>query len=172
MLQEQPNRVLLELVSTLLAEDTRHSHPHDDHGHAHAHAHAKGVDAHPGQSIFDKLGIGVSMTCAVHCVITALISLVPAMGIDALGPTMEGLELPLLFGAFGMGLFAFLPTFFREHRKPLPLGLFSIGIAFIAASRFVESGLPETGLTVVGIAFIATAHVLNLRLHAAHHAKA
>jgi hypothetical protein len=144
-----------------LAHDSSHSHP----------PHAHSGDAHPSQSIFDKLGIGVSLTCAIHCVITALISLVPTFGASTLGPTMEWLELPLLFGAFVMGLFAFLPTYLREHRKPLPLGLFSIGISFIAASRFVPSGLPETGLTVVGITFVASAHVVNLRLHAAHHTK-
>lgn len=148
-----------------MAHDTSHSHTH-----THSHPHAHDGDAHASQSIFDKLGIGVSLTCAVHCVITALISLLPTFGASAFGPTMEWLELPLLFGALCMGLFALLPTYFREHRKPLPLGLFSIGISFIAASRFAP-GLAETGLTVVGIAFVASAHVVNLRLHAAHHAK-
>jgi hypothetical protein len=144
---------------------------HDSsHSHTHSHPHAHDGDAHPGQTIFDKLGLGVSLTCAVHCVITALVSLLPTFGASALGSTMEGLELPLLFGALGVGLFALLPTYFREHRKPLPLGLFSIGIAFIGASRLV-AGIAETGLTVVGIAFVASAHVVNLRLHAAHHAK-
>ena len=134
--------------------------------HDPSHSHA---DPHPGQSVFDKLGIGVSLTCAVHCVITALISLLPTLGVSAFGPTMEWLELPLLFGALCVGLFALLPTYLREHRKPLPLGLFGIGISFIVASRFFAE-LPETALTVIGIAFVATAHVVNLRLHAAHHA--
>ncbi len=147
-------------MSTLLAHDSSHDH---------AHAHPR--DAHPSQSIFDKLGIGVSLTCAVHCVITALISLLPTLGVSAFGPTMEWLELPLLFGALCMGLFALLPTYFREHKRPLPLALFSVGIGFIVASRFAP-GLAETGLTVVGISFVASAHVVNLRLHAAHHAHA
>jgi hypothetical protein len=155
-------------VSASVAHD-HSSHSHEPHAHAHGdHA---GHDAHPSQSIFDKLGIGVSLTCAVHCVITALLSLLPTMGLGSLGPTMEWLELPLLFGALCVGLFALLPTYFREHKKPLPLGLFSIGIAFIVSSRFVGE-ITETGLTVIGIAFVATAHVVNLKLHAAHHAKA
>lgn len=137
---------------------------------SHDSSHSHRGDAHPEQSIFDKLGIGVSLTCAIHCIITALISLLPTLGIGRLAPTMEWLELPMLFGALCIGLFALLPTYLREHRKPLPLGLFSIGIAFIVASRFaVEVG--ETVLTVIGICFVASAHVINLRLHAAHHAK-
>lgn len=135
-----------------------------------SHSHPPG-DPHPGQSLFDKLGIGVSLTCAVHCVITALLSLLPAMGLSAFGPTMEWLELPLLVGALCVGLFALLPTYLREHRSPLPLIVFSIGIAFIVSSRFV-AGIAETVLTVIGIAFVASAHVVNLRLHTAHHAKA
>ncbi len=137
------------------------------HETSHPHSH----DPHPGQSRIDKLGIGVSLTCAVHCVITALISMLPTLGVSAFGPTMEWLELPLLFGALCVGLFALLPTYLREHKKPLPLVLFSTGIGFIVASRFAP-GMMETGLTVVGIAFVASAHVVNLRLHAAHHANA
>lgn len=144
-----------------MAHDTSHSHSHAPH---------PGHDPHSGQSLFDKLGIGVSLTCAVHCVITALVSLLPTLGVSAFGPTMEWMELPLLFGALCVGLFALLPTYLREHKKPLPLGLFSIGISFIVASRFV-AGLGETVLTVIGIAFVASAHVVNLRLHAAHHAQ-
>jgi hypothetical protein len=137
---------------------------------AHDSTRSHGGDPHPEQTLFDKLGIGVSLTCAVHCVITALVSLLPTMGVSAFGPAMEWLELPLLFGALCVGLFALLPAYLREHRRPLPLVLFGIGICFITASRFV-TGMPETGLTVVGICFVASAHVVNLRLHAAHHAK-
>jgi hypothetical protein len=155
-----------------LAHDSTHSHRNADAEHAHgAHVpHAHDGDAHTGQTLFDKLGIGVSLTCAVHCVITALVSLLPTMGVSAFGPAMEWLELPLLFGALCVGLFALLPTYFREHHKPLPLALFGVGIAFIVASRFMTE-IGETALTVVGICFVATAHFVNLRLHAAFHAK-
>jgi hypothetical protein len=130
------------------------------------------ADPHAGQSLFDKLGIGVSLTCAVHCVITALLSLLPTMGFSAIGgAAMEWLELPLLLGALGVGLFALVPTFLREHKDARPISLFATGIAFVGASR-AFSGMIETGLTVVGVVFVASAHVVNLRLHAAHHAKA
>lgn len=139
---------------------------HDSHAHGHRDG---GGDPHPEQSLFDKLGIGVSLTCAVHCVITSLITLLPTMGVGALGPTMEWLELPMLIGAFCVGLLALLPAYLREHHKPTALILFGIGISFVVASRFVV-GWAETGLTVVGISFVASAHVVNLRLHTAHHA--
>lgn len=126
-------------------------------------------DAEVRQSWFDKLGIGVSLTCAVHCVITALVSLLPTLGFSAAtGQAMEWLELPLLVGALGIGLFALVRPYLHEHKNVLPVVLFSIGMTAIVASRFVP-GLYETVLTVVGITFVATAHVVNLRLHAAHH---
>ena len=129
------------------------------------------ADPHPAQSLYDKLGIGVSLTCAIHCVITALLSLLPTMGMSALtGAAMEWLELPLLFGALSVGLFALVPTYLREHKSARPIQLFGTGIAFVVASRFF-SGMTETALTVVGVVFVASAHVVNLRLHAAHHAK-
>ena len=127
------------------------------------------TDAEARQGLFDKLGIGVSLTCAVHCVITALVSLLPTLGFSAAtGEAMEWLELPLLVGALGIGLFALVRPYLHEHKNVLPVVLFSIGMMSIVASRFAP-GLFETVLTVVGIAFVATAHVVNLRLHAAHH---
>ncbi len=126
-------------------------------------------DAEAGQGLFDKLGIGVSLTCAVHCVITALVSLLPTLGFSAAtGEAMEWLELPLLLGALGIGLFALVRPYLHEHKNVMPVVLFSIGMISIVLSRFAP-GLYETVLTVVGIAFVATAHVVNLRLHAVHH---
>ncbi len=110
------------------------------------------------------------MTCAVHCVISSLVALVPALGVTGagLGAAMEWLELPLLVGALGLGLCALVPAWLRGHRNPLPMSLFLPGIALVLLGRVVPSML-ETPLTVAGVAFIASAHVANLRAHAALH---
>ena len=143
------------------------------------HVHAPDAD----RSLFDRLGIGVSVTCAVHCVLSALVALAPTLGISSLGisgpgafgvgTAMEWLEVPFLLAALGIGLWALLPAYRREHGKPLAIRLFLVGISLIIASRLVVSPLEtstmETGLTVVGVFFVASAHVANLRAHAAHH---
>lgn len=145
----------------------------------HVHVHPAETD----RSVFDRLGIGVSMTCAVHCVLSSMVALAPTFGISALGVTgpgafgigtaMEWLELPLLLGALGIGLWALVPGYLRDHKKPLAVRLFVVGIGLIFASRLVvgplETSPLETGLTVVGVIFVASAHIANLRAHAAHH---
>jgi hypothetical protein len=131
--------------------------------------------------LFDRLGIGVSMTCAVHCVLSSLVALAPAVGLGGaegsgllgLGNAMEWLELPLLVGALGIGLWALVPGYLRDHRKPLAIRLFLVGIGLIFLSRIVvspfETSPIETGLTVLGVIFVASAHIANLRAHAELH---
>jgi hypothetical protein len=131
--------------------------------------------------LFDRLGIGVSMTCAVHCILSSLVALAPALGLGGVsgpgmfgvGTAMEWLELPLLLGALVIGLWALVPPYLRDHRKPLAVRLFLVGIGLIFSSRLVvgplETSPLETGLTVVGVIFVASAHVANLRAHSAHH---
>jgi hypothetical protein len=136
------------------------------------HVHTSDAD----RSLFDRLGIGVSMTCAVHCVISSLVALAPAMGLGgsgfagpSVGAAMEWLELPLLLGALCIGLWALVPAYVRDHKKPLAIRLFVVGIGLIFASRLVGPQALETALTVMGVVFVASAHVTNLRAHAAHH---
>lgn len=126
---------------------------------------------HDRQSLFDRLGIGVSLTCAVHCVITAGVSLLPTMGLSAAtGVAMEWLELPLLVGALTVGLLALFPAYLREHKRFAPIGLFALGMGFVVGGRFAPTTTLESALTVVGVGLIATAHAVNLRLHAQFHA--
>ena len=148
-------------------------------------SHAPHVDdADPSRrGLFDRLGIGVSMTCAIHCVLSSLVALAPTLGLGGLGiarpgafgigTAMEWMELPLLLGALGIGLAALVPGYLRDHKKPLAVRLFLVGIGLVFLSRLVVSPMTtsalETGLTVVGVIFIASAHVVNLRAHAAHH---
>jgi hypothetical protein len=125
---------------------------------------------HDRQTLFDRLGIGVSMTCAVHCVITAGVSLLPTMGISAAtGAAMEWLELPLLVGALSVGLLALFPAYLREHKRIAPIGLFAAGMSLVIGGRFATETTLETALTVLGVGLIASAHAVNLRLHSQFH---
>ena len=112
------------------------------------------------QHLLDKAGIGVSLACAVHCVLAAGLALVPALA--AGGAAMELVEGPLLWGALALGILSLAPSY-RHHRNLAPISWFVAGVTVIAISHTTE-GLLETLGTVCGVALVSTGHVLNMRL--------
>lgn len=112
------------------------------------------------QHLLDKAGIGVSLACAVHCVLAAGLALVPALA--AGGAAMELVEGPLLWGALALGTLSLAPSY-RHHRNVAPISWFVAGVATIALSHTAE-GLVETLGTVCGVALVSTGHVMNMRL--------
>ncbi|MBX7195855.1 MAG: MerC domain-containing protein [Sandaracinaceae bacterium] len=116
----------------------------------------------------DRMGIGVSLTCAVHCAATGALSLAPSLVSvghgegSSLGTALELMETPLLALALLIGLYSLVPAYRHEHRNPQPLALFLLGLGQLVASRFVEGPL-EIAVTVVGVGFVAVSHLLNLR---------
>ncbi|UJR82770.1 MerC domain-containing protein [Sandaracinus amylolyticus] len=118
------------------------------------------------RSALDRIGIGVSLACAVHCVLAALLAAAPAFAATAapgLGEGLEWLETALLWIALGVGAFALVPAYLREHRSAWPLVLFVVGLGLVAMVRAVESHSLELAGTVSGVALIASAHFVNLR---------
>jgi hypothetical protein len=116
---------------------------------------------HVERPVLDRVGIGVSLTCAIHCIATALLGVVPALaGRLAI---LESIELPMLVAALVVGIASLVPAA-RAHHHRGPLGLFSAGMLLLIASRFVPEGAPELILTVGGFTPVALAHVWNLRL--------
>lgn len=145
-------------------------HPRSVHSHA-AHSDAAHSHAHP---VLDRIGVGVSLTCAIHCALTALLSLVPtvASGLGATGVGLEMLEwadLPLLGIALVVGLFALVPAYRREHQRPAPIALFVTGIAIIALAHTTHEEAIHAAVTVLGVLAVATAHLLNIRFTSAAH---
>lgn len=140
---------------------------------ARADGHVQG--GHGAHELADRMGIGVSLTCAVHCVAAGALSVVPSfasfgrIGEGHLGDLLEWMETPLLAVALLVGLYSLVPAYRNEHKNPQPLGLFLLGVAQLVASRLVEGPL-EIGLTVVGVTFVAAAHLVNLRACARAHA--
>lgn len=136
---------------------------------------ANGVVPAPRRAWLDRVGIGVSITCAIHCVAAALLAAAPAFAATAapgLGEGLEHLEGALLWIALGVGTAALLPSYLRDHRSALPLALFLVGLAAIAAARSALATAlgPATEIagTVVGVALVASAHLVNLRLAGPH----
>ncbi len=145
---------------------------------ASGHDHASGA-----QSLADRMGIGVSLGCAVHCAATGALSIAPSFssffggqgaGVHASGEgssitdVLEWMETPFLAFALLVGLYALVPAYRNEHGNPQPLGLFLFGVAQLVLSRFLE-GPTEIAVTVLGVAFIASAHLVNLRACARLH---
>jgi hypothetical protein len=121
----------------------------------------------PPEGTLDRLGVGISLGCAVHCVASALATLVPSLVADVV-PWLERLEWPFLIGAAVVGASSLLPAY-RRHLEVRPIALFSVGMVLLSASRLVEGPL-ELALTISALFGIATAHLLNLRACAAPHA--
>ncbi|MDQ3035972.1 MAG: MerC domain-containing protein [Myxococcota bacterium] len=123
----------------------------------------------------DRVGVGVSITCGIHCVAAALLAAAPAFAAStapALGEGLEWVEGGLLWIALGVGSLALVPAYLREHRNVLPLILFGLGIAVIALVRSAETDVVEMGGTVCGVTLVAGAHLVNLRARGRLHAHA
>jgi hypothetical protein len=106
---------------------------------------------------FDRIGMLVSLSCGVHCLIGSLV--VASAGVLST-LTSERVELGLVSGAatlaalsIGLGL--------RKHRTAGPLGLLAAGFVLLVAARVVEEG--ELMLSLAGAALLALAHATNLR---------
>jgi hypothetical protein len=111
----------------------------------------------------DKLAIGLSVLCLVHCLALPMaLLLAPALGTVVLGTespvhwVLLGLALPVSGYALWHG--------YRHHgqRNALLVGAVGLSIMLIAVSHLISSRL-ETLLTVVGVALLLIAHVLNIR---------
>lgn len=116
----------------------------------------------PPEGTLDRLGVGISLGCAIHCVASAMLSLLPSLlPVADISPWLEWLEWPFLLGAAIVGISSLGPAY-RRHGELRPLALFGVGMALLLGSRLVQ-GPAELGLTVTAVLTVASAHVLNLR---------
>jgi MerC mercury resistance protein len=122
-----------------------------------------GMASHPIRSYrLDRLAMGLSGLCAVHCVATvALLGLVASAG-GLLGKPIiheVGLGLAMIIGAIALG------RGIREHGFLLPSAVGAAGLATMAyAMTLHETGF-EPAFTIVGVSILALGHRLNLMAH-------
>jgi hypothetical protein len=107
----------------------------------------------------DRLAMGLSGLCAVHCVATAvLLGLVASAG-GLLGKPIiheVGLSLAMVLGAIALG------RGMKEHGFILPGAVGALGLAIMAfAMSLHESGF-EPAFTIVGVSVLALGHRLNI----------
>lgn len=108
----------------------------------------------------DRTGMILSSLCLVHCLGGLLLIAVLGLGggfFFAPWIHRAGFALAMMIAALAIGLGAL------QHRRPAPLVVALVGLAFMAGGLAVEHGVKEAVLTVIGVSLLAAAHLLNLR---------
>ena len=110
-------------------------------------------------SRLDRIAVGLSGLCAVHCVATAILLGLLASAGGLLGKPIiheVGLSLAMILGAIALG------RGIREHGFVLPAAVGSVGLCIMAfAMTLHESGF-EPAITILGVGVLALGHRLNM----------
>jgi len=107
----------------------------------------------------DRIAIGLSGLCAVHCVATAVLLALVASAGGMLGKPIiheVGLSLAMILGAIALG------RGIRDHGFVLPsvVGVLGLGVMGFAMTLH-ETGY-EPAFTILGVAILALGHRLNV----------
>lgn len=108
----------------------------------------------------DRLAIGLSGLCLIHCMATAVFVLVLASaGGLLLDPRIHefGLAFAILLGSLGLGRGIF------EHGFMMPSSIGGLGLGTMAGSLTLPHGLNEVLMSVFGVLLLALGHDLNRR---------
>ena len=106
----------------------------------------------------DRMAIGLSGLCLVHCVATAVaLGLLSAAGGFLGAPIIHeiGLVLAMLLGAFALG------RGIIEHGYMLPSAIGGLGLGVMAGALTMPHDGSEALFTVVGVMILALGHRLN-----------
>jgi hypothetical protein len=110
-------------------------------------------------SRLDRLAMGLSGLCAVHCVATVvLLGLVASAG-GLLGKPIiheVGLTLAMIIGAIALGRGV------RDHGFLLPSAVGIVGLAFMAYAMTLHETGYEPAFTILGVMILALGHRLNI----------
>lgn len=114
----------------------------------------------PIRQRLDRVGIGLSGLCALHCM--ASIALVSGLGIGGeflLSPEIHrwGLLVATLIAGVAIGWGAL------RHRMAMPFVIAMTGLTFMGAALAVPHGYKEAILTILGVALVSLGHILNMR---------
>ena len=118
----------------------------------------------PARARFDFIGLILSGSCLVHCLLLPVAVLTaPALAVW-LGETETTVHWTLFFVALGVSGWALL-TGYRRHGAMLVIAVGAVGLAVMAvAAAHLFGSAAEAVLTVSGASIVALAHVVNLRL--------
>jgi uncharacterized membrane protein YhhN len=113
-------------------------------------------------SRLDRLAMGLSGLCAVHCVASVVMLGLLASAGGLLGKPIiheVGLTLAMIIGAVALGRGV------REHGFVLPCAVGVVGLVIMAYAMSLHETGYEPALTIVGVLILAFGHRLNM--HAA-----
>ena len=114
----------------------------------------------PGTGTFDRLAIGLSGLCLVHCIASVfLLTLLASAGGMLLHPAVHEIGLAM---AIALGTFA-LVRGAVEHGYTLPAAVGGLGLGVMAGAVAVAQRSTERLLTMLGVAILALGHDLNRR---------
>ncbi len=106
----------------------------------------------------DRLAIGLSGLCVVHCVATAVfLAMLSAAGGLLGAPWIHevGLSLAMMLGAFALG------RGILEHGFMMPSAVGSLGLGVMAGALTLPHDGTEALYTVLGVGILALGHELN-----------
>jgi hypothetical protein len=106
----------------------------------------------------DRLAIGLSGFCLVHCLATAvLLAMLSAAGGLLGAPLIHefGLGLAMMLGAFALG------RGIMEHGFMMPSAVGRIGLGVMAGALSLPHDGTEALYTVIGVGILALGHQLN-----------
>ena len=108
----------------------------------------------------DKVGIGASLLCAVHCaLLPVLFTTLPLLGVELL--ENKHVELGFILTSLIIGSFALYNGYKKHHQKIIPLFVFVAGITLLFVANFLLEEKEETIVKMAGATTIIIAHVLN-----------
>lgn len=108
---------------------------------------------------FDRIAIGISGLCLVHCLTTTILLTVISSAGGLLSPMIHevGLTLAIGFGIIALGRGIVM----HGYMMPAVVGAFGIGI--MAGALSLPHGEFEIFWTLVGVSLVALGHDLNRR---------
>src|SRR5438270_3667475 len=107
----------------------------------------------------DRIAMGLSGLCLVHCVATAvLLGLLASAGGFLGRPIIHevGLSLAMMIGAFALG------RGILEHGFVMPAAIGALGLGVMAGALSLPEGGHEPIYTVMGVMILALGHRLNV----------
>jgi hypothetical protein len=110
-------------------------------------------------SRLDRIAMGISGLCLVHCIGTAILVGLLASASGFLGrPVIHevGLTLAMMIGAFALG------RGFLEHGFILPAAVGALGLGVMVGALTLPEGGHEPIYTVLGVMIVALGHRLNI----------
>jgi len=113
-------------------------------------------------SRLDSIGMTASTVCAIRCAIVPIIlTFLPLTGLGFL--TNPLFEWGMIILALILGVSSIFLSYFRTHKRALPLFLLVIGFVAVIAGHIYLRGWVEAIVVPLGGLTIAVAHFVNFK---------